>query len=71
MMYSYEIIFGGSLIRKGGEWDLCDTEEEAMEAGMDEIDYIVAYEEGYNEGDRGELSVYVVEVETEEEEEEE
>lgn len=68
--YTYEVVMDGTVIREGGDWDIYDTEEEAMEAGEAEIDDIIAYEEGYNEGDRDSLSISIIDVEEEEEEEE-
>lgn len=67
--YTFEIIASGEVIRQGSDWDTYDTEAEAEEAGYLEIDDIINFEEGYDESDRDDLSVNVIEVEEEEEEE--
>lgn len=66
--YTFEIIASGEVIRTGSDWDTYDTEAEAEEAGYLEIDDIINFEEGYDESDRDDLSVNVIEVEEEEEE---
>lgn len=64
--YTFEIIASGETIRQGSDWDIYDTESEAEEAGYLEIDDIINFEEGYDESDRDDLSVNVIEVEEEE-----
>ena len=64
--YTFEIIASGEVIRTGSDWDVYDTEAEAEEAGYLEIDDIINFEEGYDESDRDDLSVNVIEVEEEE-----
>lgn len=60
--YGYEIWYDGNCIREKDEYESYDTEEEAREGAMNEIDFIIDYEEGYSESDRDDLEIVIVDI---------